>query len=320
MPVYARNEDVKVLFLGTPGISSTILKALLEARYDVIGVVTQPDRESGRGHGLVYPEVKKMALEYGLPVYQPLKIREDHSFADSLDFDVIACMAYGQIVPLSFLSLARRGAVNVHGSILPAYRGAAPIQRAIMDGRESTGVSLMEMVEQMDAGDVYDTRECKIEEDDDYTSLSEKLSALGAEMIVKDLLAYANGELTPHPQDEAGVTIARKIRKDEEEVSTSLSAKAARDAFRGLSRTPGGYIVLNGEKLKVYRTRLVDLPGGEEGDYLLEKKRLLVRFKDGWLSLLEVQPSGKRAMDAVSFLNGVRTRLPSKGKIGPWSE
>ena len=316
MKRYERNEDVRVLFLGTPDMARTVLAGIVEAGYDVIGVVTQPDKEAGRGHKLVASPVKQYAMERGIPVYQPAKIREDYSFAEYLKIDVIACMAYGQIVPEGFLSLAKVGAVNVHGSLLPEYRGAAPIQRAIMDGRKVTGVSLMEMVAAMDAGAVYDTRECPIEESDDYTSLGRKLAALGAEMIAKDLLAYANRELPGKPQDEEKVTIAKKIKKVEERVSLELTAEAARDAFRGLSEEPGGYLVLGGLKLKVYRCHLSDGPEkGEKGDYFIGKKTMVVRFSDGYLALDEVQLEGKKRMDIASFLNGMRSHLAPEGKV-----
>ncbi len=314
---FTRNEDVKVLFLGTPEMARTVLAGLLEAGYDVIGVVTQPDREAGRGHRLLASPVKQYALERGIPVYQPAKIREDYSFAELLDIDVIACMAYGQIVPEGFLSLAKVGAVNVHGSLLPAYRGAAPIQRAIMDGKKITGVSLMEMVAAMDAGDVYDVRECPIEEGDDYTSLGRKLAALGAEMMASDLLSYANRELIGTPQDEEKATIAKKIKKAEEHVSLDLGAEEARNAFRGLSEEPGGYLLLEGAKLKVFRSHLATgLEGGEKGDYILGKKTMAVRFADGYLALDEVQLEGKKRMDISSFLNGMRGHFRSVGKVG----
>lgn len=316
MKRFARNEDVKVLFLGTPEMARTVLDGIVGAGYDVIGVVTQPDREAGRGHKLRFSPVKEYALERGIPVYQPEKIRDDYSFAEALRFDVIACMAYGQIVPEGFLRMAKIGAINVHGSLLPAYRGAAPIQRAIMDGLDRTGVSLMEMVAEMDAGNVYDTRETEIAPEENYTDLGKRLASLGAEMIAADLLAYANGELKGRTQDEEKATIAKKIRKSEEHVSIGFDRKKAHDAFRGLSEEPGGYLLLGDEKLKVFSSSFAEGPEGKEaGTYLVSGKKLIVRFADGWLSLDEVQLEGKKRMDIASFLNGNRNKLGEEGLL-----
>lgn len=302
---FGKNSDIKVLYLGTPDISTLPLQALLDGGFSVIGLVCQTDKPTGREGEVAMCPTKKLALAHGIPVFQPIKIRLDYEWAKKLTFDVIVCMAYGQIVPLEFLQLAPHGALNLHGSLLPAYRGAAPIQRAIMNGEKKTGVTLMEMVAAMDAGRMFDKVEVAIGDDDNSTTLGQKIGEAAARLIVKDLLPYCNGELSGEKQKESEATIAKKITPEEEHLPLWLSVKAARDYVRALAMTPGAYVLLNGKKLKIYKAHIENGKSIRAiGEIIPDNKELFIQFYDGWLSLDLVQIEGKKMMDAVSFLNG----------------
>lgn len=304
---YANKKDVKVLFLGTPEIAAKSLKAIIDEGYDILCVVTQEDKETGRNRTLEMPECKKVALSYGIPVYQPHRIRKDFEFAKSMDIDVIVCMAYGQLLPDEFLALAKVGAINLHGSLLPEYRGAAPIQRSIMDGKTETGITLMEMVHDMDAGDMYDKVITPIEPSDNYTSLNEKLGDDAAKMIAVDLLKYANGELPAVPQDPSKVTFAEKILPETEKLTLDINCAKFVNLIRGMSFTPGAYVMLEGKKLKVFSAHVFNNEVVKEiGEIVPNKKLLLVQLKDGIVSLDSVQYEGKKKMDGTSFKNGAR--------------
>lgn len=301
---YEKNSDVKVLFLGTPEIAVRPLLGLIQAGFDVVGVVCQEDKIVGRSQKIELSPIKKIALKAGIPVFQPHRIRKDFSFAKDLSFDVIVCMAYGQIVPDEFLSLAPKKAINLHGSLLPSLRGAAPIQRAIMNGEKETGITLMEMVSELDAGRMYDKKAVKIEEDDTYTTLSRKLSELAEEIIVNDLLPYVNDELLGTPQDQNKATYADKILPADEHLPLDLSASEAECYIRALADTPGAYITLRGKKLKLYGAKACEDIEVPFGVLKPTKHALLLGLKKGVLALKEIQFEGKKRMDALSFMNG----------------
>ncbi len=307
------NGEVRVVYMGTPEISAKVLTSILEAGFKVIAVVSNEDKEVGRKRELEATSVKKVALDAGIPVFQPHRIRLDHSFLDDLDFDVLVTMAYGQIVPKEVLDAPKIGAINLHGSLLPSLRGAAPIQRAIMNGDKVTGVTLMKMVEAMDAGEMYDKEEVAIDEDDNYTSLAEKISECASSLIVKDLLPYANGELKGMKQDESQVTFAKKILPEDERLPLSLPVASLLSYIRGLSKTPGGYFLLDGKKLKVYEASLSSLPlSGRLGEIVKCAKGVFDQANGGILSLDVVQLEGKKKMDGRSFANGASGLL---GKV-----
>lgn len=302
---YQSNADVKVLYMGTPEMAATVLSSLLENHFTVVGLVCQEDKEVGREKAVENVPTKQVALAHGIPVFQPHKIRLDFEFAKTLDFDVIVTMAYGQIIPQGLLDLAKVGCLNLHGSLLPKYRGAAPIQRAIMAGETKTGITLMEMVAAMDAGQMYDTAEVAILPEDNYTSLCPKLASAAAALINKDLLAYANGTLPGVEQKEKDVTIANKIKPEDEHLPLYLSVKGACDYIRGLALEPGAYLLLNEKKLKIFRAHIENNEVIRAvGELVPNKKKLLVQYYDGQLALDEVQLEGKKKMDAASFLNG----------------
>ncbi len=302
---YQSNHDVKVLFMGTPEMSGEILEHVIQEGFDVVGLVCQEDKEVGRDKHKEAVPTKKVALAHGIPVFQPHKIRLDFEFAKTLGYDVLLTMAYGQIIPQGLLDLAKVGNINLHGSILPKYRGAAPIQRSIMAGDDETGCTLMEMVAAMDAGVAYDIEKIKIEDEDNYTSLCKKMAEAGKALVSRDLLKYANGELKGEEQKEKDVTIAAKIKPEDEHLPLYLSVRGAFNYVRGLSEEPGAYLLLEGKKLKVYKCHIENKKVIRAvGEVVPDKKKLLVQFYDGMLSLDVVQLEGKKKMDASSFING----------------
>ena len=302
---FQNNHDVRILYMGTPAMSAHVLSSLLDAGFNVVGLVCQEDKAVGREKTNEVVPTKAVALAHNIPVFQPHKVRLDFEFAKTLDFDVIVTMAYGQIIPQGLLDLAKVGSVNLHGSLLPKYRGAAPIQRAIMAGEKETGVTLMEMVAAMDAGKMYDTIAFPILPEDNYTSVCVKISDAASKLIVKDLLAYANKNLAGEEQKEKDVTIANKIKPEDEHLPLFLSAEGAFNYVRGLSEEPGAYVLLNDKKLKITRSHVENHDVIRAvGEVIPNKKKLLVQFYDGQLSLDEVQLEGKKKIDAASFLNG----------------
>lgn len=307
MDKYLTNHDVKVLYMGTPEMSASVLGAIIDAGFDVVGVVAQEDKEVGRHHEMEKAPTKIVAEKHGIPVFTPHKIRLDYSFATSLAFDCIVTMAYGQLIPDGLLSLPKVGCLNLHGSILPSYRGAAPIQRAIMDDLKETGVSLMEMVSKMDAGEVYDVAKVAIEPNDTYTIMCGKISSIAAALIVKDLLDYANGKLEGHEQDEKQVSIANKIKPEDEKLPLFKNCASTLAYIRGLSETPGAYLLLGDKKLKVYHASFFSADVIRAvGEIIPNKKHFLVQLYDGIIELRIVQIEGKGKMDGASFLSGAR--------------
>ena len=291
--------------MGTPAMSATVLSRLYEEGFSIVGVICQEDKEVGRKREVEVPPTKAVALSRGTPVFQPHRIRLDYDFAKKLDVDVIVTMAFGQIVPQGLLDIPKAGCVNLHGSLLPKLRGAAPIQRSIMEGDKETGVTLMEMVAAMDAGDTYDKETIAIGDDDTYTILCGKMAQAAADLIAKDLLKYANGELTGRPQDERQVTFANKIKPEDERVPLHMSAQKTVDYLRGLSEEPGGYFLLGDKKLKVYHATVASHDTIRAvGEIIPDCRRFLLQLYDGAIELQVVQLEGKKKMTGADFLNG----------------
>lgn len=304
MKNYERAEDVKVLYLGTPKIATKPLIGLIEAGFNVVGVVTQEDKIIGRNaKEVAMSPVKKVALKAGIPVYQPHRIKKDFSFANDLIFDVIVCMAYGQIIPSELINMAPKKAINLHGSLLPKLRGAAPIQRSIMNGDKETGITLMEMVDKMDAGRMFDKRTVSIEDNDNYTTLNEKLGDIAKELIVADLLAYVNDKLLAEEQKEEEVTFANKILPEDEHLPLNLTSVESNRYIRGLANEPGAYIIFRGKKLKIFSSDVSDMQA-DQGFLKSINGQLYLGTIDGSLKLGEIQLEGKKRMPASSFTNG----------------
>ena len=306
-------KNLKILYLGTPEISADTLSYLLEGGANIVAVITNPDKPQGRKGIEVPPPVKSLALSRGIPVYQKARIRDDYAFLDDIDFDILLTMAYGQILPVEILNKAPLGAYNLHGSLLPEYRGAAPIQRAIMDNKKETGVTLMEMVAKMDAGKMFAKKAVEIGENDNYSSLCKKISKAAADLALSSLLDVVNKVNLGEEQDENLVTFAAKIGVDEERLDLNLPLNELYARIRGLSLTPGGHFILNGLKLKVFKASIASgEQKGEIGEIIGVKKGIFVSVKGGVIRLEEVQLEGKKAMDAASFANGMHNLLGSK--------
>ena len=297
---------IKIVYMGTPSISASVLERLINAGFNVIGVVAQKDKPVGK-KGIIEPvPTKKVAIEHNIPVFQPEKIRSDYEFLKEINPDVIITLAYGQIVPQAVLDIPRYGAINLHGSLLPKYRGASPIQASLINNDEVTGVTLMEMTKEMDAGRMYAKKEVIIEEDDNSTSLFNKISIAAGDLILESLEDYIVGKLEGIPQDESQVSFCHIIKPEQEKLSLDMNIKSIFGWIRALSDEPGAYLLLNEEKFKIFKAKIIsDEILGEVGEIVkADKNGLHLQCKDGILSLLEVQKQGKKRMDYRSFVNG----------------
>ena len=295
--------------MGTPDFSVGALKSLAENGYEIAGVVTQPDKPRGRGKASAMTPVKEAALELGLTVYQPSRVREQ-SFMDTvraLNPDVIVVSAFGQIIPKALLELPRYGCVNIHASLLPKYRGAAPIQWAVMDGEPISGVTIMQMDEGLDTGDMLAKTEVPLEPDETGGSLFDKLRRAGAELLIRTLPALEQGTLTPEKQPlESPTAYARMIRKEDGRIDWNLEAEAIERRIRGLNPWPSAYTELTGKILKIWRAEVLPKESGQTPGTVTEagKGGFCVQTGKGVLRLLEVQLEGKKRMDAQAFLRG----------------
>lgn len=299
-------REERIIFMGTPEIAATVLQALIEEEYNIIGVIAQPDRPVGRKKILEPVPTKKVALEHNIPVYQPIKIKYDYEFVKELKPDVIITLAYGQIVPQGLLDIPPKGCINLHGSILPKYRGAAPIQYAIKEGEKETGVTLMEMIDKMDAGRMYAVKKIKIEDEDNSTSLFKKVGLCAKELILESLPDYLDGKLEGVVQDESLVTFCPTIKPEEEHIPPGLTTFAFVNYVRALSDQPGAYLMLDELKFKIYKAKHYSNKNGYN-EYKItqaDKNGLLVSCLDGEVLLLEVQKQGKNRIDYKSFVNG----------------
>ena len=299
-------KDVRILYMGTPEMSAKVLETLILDGFNIVGVVAQEDQPVGRKAIITEVPTKVVAKAHNIPVYQPHKIRLDYEFVKEINPDLILTMAYGQIVPQGLLDIPKMGALNLHGSVLPKYRGAAPIQRAIMNGETETGVTLMEMVDKMDAGQMFGVEKCEITPEDNYSSLCEKIVDCCVRVTRNYLPKYFNGELKGAEQDESRVTFADKIKPETEKLSLEYGVDQFVNYVRGMSEEPGAYVLLEGQKFKIYKAaeanQVVNGPVGT----LLINKNVYLKLKDGVVELKEVQMAGKKKMDGKSFANGSR--------------
>lgn len=304
-------RDIRLLFMGTPEIAAGVLETVINEGYNVIGIIAQPDRPVGRKGLLEKVPTKIVGEKYNIPVYQPIKIRKDYEFVKELNPDIILTVAYGQIVPQGLLDIPRFGCLNLHGSLLPKYRGAAPIQYALINNEKISGMTLMEMIDKMDAGKMYAKEEVIIDEEDNSTSLFIKMGNAASTLVKEALPKYLNGELKGEEQDESLVTFCPTIKSEQEKLDLSLSIKDIYGWIRGLSDTPGAYLYLDEAKLKIYKAKIInDEVNGEVGEIIkADKNGLVLQCKDGQLQLLELQKEGKKRMDYKSFLNGNQNLL-----------
>ncbi|MBQ2369388.1 MAG: methionyl-tRNA formyltransferase [Peptococcaceae bacterium] len=299
---------MRVVFMGTPDFAVQSLNALVDAGHEVTAVITQPDRPKGRGNKMAFPEVKTRALELGLPVHQPDSVK-DGAFLEllkSYDPEVIVVVAFGRILPQAVLDLPPYGCVNVHGSLLPEYRGAAPIQRAVLDGRKETGVTTMRMDIGMDTGDMLLQATLPITDEDTTGTMFDKLAELGGKVLIDTLAGLENGTVVPVKQDDSKATHAARILKEDEVIRWEDSAEKIFCQIRGLSPAPGAYTWWNGERLKLWKARISDRETGKAPGTVvaISKNALTVQTGKGCLEVLELQPAGKKAMPAQAFSNG----------------
>jgi methionyl-tRNA formyltransferase len=306
-------STVRTLFFGTPEIAVPALRALAETT-ELVGVVTQPDRPAGRGLELAVPAVKQVALELGLEVHQPVKVRTGNldEWLRARNVDVAVVLAYGRILPPAVLGAPRRGCMNLHASLLPLYRGAAPIQWAIMRGEAETGISLMQMDEGLDTGPVYARRSVPIEPEDDAGSLAGKLSALAADVVREDLPRAVAGEFSAVPQDAARATLAPPLTREHGRIDWSRNARDVANLVRGLSPRPGAWTTLGGRTLKVLGARPgpAGQAGGMPGTVVrADKAGLWIAAQDGTVDLVRGQLEGRKVMSAADLVNGRALRL-----------
>lgn len=308
----------KLIFMGTPDFAATVLEGLLDdANYDVLAVVTQPDRAVGRKKEIKMTPVKEVALAHNLPVYQPEKMSGSDEMAElmTLGADGIVTAAFGQFLPTKLLDSVDF-AVNVHASLLPKYRGGAPIHYAIINGDKEAGVTIMEMVKKMDAGDMIAKASTPITDEDNVGTMFEKLAVIGCDLLLKTLPDYIAGNIKPEPQDESKATFSPNITPEEERIDWNKSAREVFNHIRGLYPWPVAHTLLDGKRFKIYEASLAE-GQGQPGQIIEKgKETLVVATGDGAISLKTVQLAGKPRMSVVDFLNGVGRNLEVGELIG----
>lgn len=304
---------MNVIFVGTAPLGVPTLQALART-HRVLAVFTQPDRPAGRGLTLTPPPIKRAALELGLPVYQPEKINREAEFIKTLNPDVIVVVAFGQFLSKKLLAIPRYGCMNLHASLLPKYRGAAPIQWAIINGEAETGLTTFLLTEEMDAGDILLQERVPISDEDTAGTLHDKLANLGPDLVLRTLEGLETGTITPRPQDHSQATFAPKIKSTMGQIDWSQPARKIFHLIRGLNPSPGAYTFFGGQRLKIYASRIV------ESDSLFEPGRVIafgsegpiVRCGEDALELREVHPAGKRRMSGKDFVNGYKVKAGTK--------
>ena len=299
---------MRVVFMGTPDFAVGTLEALLQSRHQVVAVVTQPDKPKGRGKAMQFTAVKEVAVRAEIPVLQPKKVREPEVVEEIRQFhpDVIVVVAFGQLIPKTILDMPQYGCVNVHASLLPKYRGAAPIQWAVIDGEEKSGVTTMQMDEGLDTGDILLTEKVKLDPKETGGSLFDRLAEVGAKLCVHTIQAIEDGTAVYTKQNEAEATHVGMIKKQMGNIDWMQPAVTIERLIRGLNPWPSAYTKLNGKTLKIWRAAVET--GGDAKDagkvVTANKKELKIQTGDGILSLLEVQLEGKKRMDIEAFLRG----------------
>lgn len=301
----------KIIFMGTPDFSATVLKGLLESKqYEILAVVTQPDRAVGRKKEIRMTPVKQVAVDHHLAVYQPEKLSRSEELEKimALSADGIVTAAFGQFLPSRLLDSVSF-AVNVHASLLPKYRGGAPIHYAIINGDKEAGVTIMEMVKEMDAGDMIARRAIPIKETDNVGTMFDKLALVGRDLLLESLPSYIAGDLKPVPQDKDQVTFSPNISSEEERIDWTKTNHQIFNQIRGMNPWPVAHTLLNGERFKIYEATPVE-GSGQAGEILvIGKKELIIAAGEGAISLKVVQTAGKPKMAVVDFLNGLGRQL-----------
>ena len=303
-------NNLKIVYMGTPDFSVGPLKELIDNNYNVELVVTQPDKEVGRKKEIKYSKVKEFALKNNIRVFQPSKIREDYKEILSVNPDIIITCAYGQIIPKILLDYPKYKCINIHASLLPKLRGGAPIHKAIIDGYDKTGVTIMYMDEKMDSGDILYQEEVIIEDSDNAGTLFDKLSILGSKMIIKVLPNIISGNINRVKQNEDEVTYAYNITREEEKIDFNKTTKEVFNQIRGLYPWPVGYAVLDDKKVKIYNSKIGSSnKNGLSGEIInIYKDSIGVKTKDGEIIITEIQFEGKKRVLVKDYMNGLQDK------------
>lgn len=297
---------MNIVYMGTPDFAVPPLKAIIENGHNVMGVFTQPDKPKGRGYVLTPPPVKECAMQYNIPVYQPVSMKNGEALEilKQLSPDIIVVTAYGKILPKDILELPKYGCINIHASLLPKYRGAGPIQWCVLNGEEKTGVTVMQMSEGLDTGDMLFKAETKIGENETASELHDRLSILGAEIVVEALDKIQKGEVSPQKQDDNISNYAPMLTKDLCEIDWNKSAQEIHNQVRGLNSWPIAVSKINGKRVKIFITRISN-KNGKAGS-VVSIKPLIVACGSGAVEILELQQEGKKRMKAENFVLGSR--------------
>ena len=302
----------KIVFMGTPDFSTGVLEMLIQ-EYDVIAVVTQPDRPVGRKKILTPPPVKKVALEHNIPVYQPEKLNNSSELEEIINLkpDLIVTSAFGQLLPKSLLDAPKHKAINVHASLLPKYRGGAPIHYAVMNGEKKTGITIMYMAEKLDAGNIISQDEVEILENDTVGEVHDKLATLGTELLKKTLPTIFNGTNDSIVQDDSLATFASNISREDERIDWTKDAQTIHNHIRGLSPWPVAYTTMDGKNLKLWRSEIVENVKGEPGEIIETTKDAIIvatGSEDG-VALTEIQLAGKKRVKTRDYISGLQSKI-----------
>ncbi|MBU8907063.1 methionyl-tRNA formyltransferase [Desertibacillus haloalkaliphilus] len=312
---------MRIVFMGTPDFSVPVLKRLIDEKYQVVGVVTQPDRPKGRKKVMTSPPVKVEAQQHEIPVFQPEKIKNEQELEEILALkpDLVVTAAFGQILPKKLLEAPAYGCINVHASLLPKYRGGAPIHQAIIDGETNTGVTIMYMVEKLDAGDILTQTVVPILEHDHVGSLHDKLSEAGAALLSQTIPALVAGEIDPIQQDGSKATFASNITRDQEVINWSKTGTEIYNQIRGLHPWPVAYTTFEGKTMKIWWAEKVPSKQQQPAGVVVDVKEdgmVVATGDDTAIKIVELQPSGKKRMNAEQFLRGSGSQLKPGMKLG----
>ncbi|ASM48323.1 methionyl-tRNA formyltransferase [Pseudoalteromonas espejiana DSM 9414] len=299
-------KPLRIIFAGTPDFAARHLQALINSEHQIVGVYSQPDRPAGRGKKLKASEVKALALEHDLPVFQPQSLKNEDALTElkSLNADIMIVVAYGLILPKAILDAPRLGCLNVHGSILPRWRGAAPIQRAIWAGDEQTGVTIMQMDEGLDTGDMLHISRCPINADETSASLYTKLAELGPDALIETVNTLANGELTAEPQNDELANYAKKLSKDEANIDWNMDAAQIERNIRAFNPWPVCFTQMGEHTVKIYQANVIEQAGNAGEVLSSDKNGIVVACGTHALCITQLQPQGKKPMAINDFLNG----------------
>ena len=302
----------KIVFMGTPDFSTGVLEMLIQ-EYEQIAVVTQPDRPVGRKKILTPPPVKKVALEHNIPVYQPEKLNNSSELEEIINLkpDLIVTAAFGQLLPKSLLDAPKHKAINVHASLLPKYRGGAPIHYAVMNGEKKTGITIMYMAEKLDAGNIISQDEVEILENDTVGEVHDKLATLGTELLKKTLPTIFNGTNDSIVQDDSLATFASNISREDERIDWTKDAQTIHNHIRGLSPWPVAYTTMDGKNLKLWRSEIVENVKGEPGEIIETTKDAIIvatGSEDG-VALTEIQLAGKKRVKTRDYISGLQSKI-----------